>query len=191
MIICLARILHRSALAVALVAALVGFSRSASALLIQPGDVAKLSYDFSSVLPAGATPSELGLQLAASLWLQNTSFATQFFNSDGTAISSSSTLTNTFGFDAANPAFSTLVSGSVNPSGFVLFTDLDIPNFGITEALVSPLVGGTFLGPVNASISSVSATPLPSTWGMMLTGLGLVAYLAYRRRESGGVLAAA
>ena len=33
-------------------------------------------------------------------------------------------------------------------------------------------------------IGNVSATPLPSTWGMMLLGLGVLGFMGYRRRSS-------
>jgi len=37
----------------------------------------------------------------------------------------------------------------------------------------------------------VAATPLPSTWGMMILGLGILGFLGYRRKRSNSVLAAA
>lgn len=41
------------------------------------------------------------------------------------------------------------------------------------------------------SLSITAATPLPSTWGMMLLGLGVLGFLGYRQRRSGSVLAQA
>jgi hypothetical protein len=40
----------------------------------------------------------------------------------------------------------------------------------------------------SAGTISVSATPLPSTFGMMLIGLGLLGFLGYRRTRKGNVL---
>jgi hypothetical protein len=37
---------------------------------------------------------------------------------------------------------------------------------------------------------SISATPLPSTWGVMLLGLGVLGFLGYRQARGDGVLAA-
>ena len=31
---------------------------------------------------------------------------------------------------------------------------------------------------------NISATPLPSTWGMMLLGLGVLGFMGYRRRRT-------
>jgi PEP-CTERM motif-containing protein len=39
--------------------------------------------------------------------------------------------------------------------------------------------------------SAASATPLPSTWGMMLLGLGILSFMGFRRRRTADVLAAA
>jgi len=55
-------------------------------------------------------------------------------------------------------------------------------------------VGYYFSGtPISLAVSAaaVSATPLPSTWGMMLLGLGVVGYLAYRRKRNDAVPRAA
>jgi hypothetical protein len=55
-------------------------------------------------------------------------------------------------------------------------------------------VGYYFSGtPISLAVSAaaVSATPLPSTWGMMLLGLGVVGYLAYRRKRNDAVPTAA
>lgn len=41
------------------------------------------------------------------------------------------------------------------------------------------------------SLSITAATPLPSTWGMMLLGLGVLGFLGYRRSRSGSALAQA
>lgn len=47
--------------------------------------------------------------------------------------------------------------------------------------------GGTFDAVV---WSPVSATPLPSTWGMMLVGLGVIGFMAYRRKSKPALIAA-
>jgi PEP-CTERM motif len=41
------------------------------------------------------------------------------------------------------------------------------------------------------SATPVAATPLPSTWGMMILGLGVLGFMGYRRKRSHGVLATA
>jgi hypothetical protein len=41
------------------------------------------------------------------------------------------------------------------------------------------------------SLSITAATPLPSTWGMMLLGLGVLGFMGYRRKRNGVALSAA
>jgi hypothetical protein len=41
------------------------------------------------------------------------------------------------------------------------------------------------------SLSITAATPLPSTWGMMLLGLGVLGFMGYRRKRNGAALSAA
>ncbi|MGC1564103.1 MAG: PEP-CTERM sorting domain-containing protein [Bradyrhizobium sp.] len=62
---------------------------------------------------------------------------------------------------------------------------------GIQLSLDTGLTGYVFTDLANISLSSagsisaspVAATPLPSTWGMMLLGLGVVGFLGYRRKS--------
>jgi PEP-CTERM motif-containing protein len=50
---------------------------------------------------------------------------------------------------------------------------------------------GSYAGALTESAAAVSATPLPSTWGMMVLGLGVLGYLAFRGKRAGVHLARA
>ncbi len=43
-------------------------------------------------------------------------------------------------------------------------------------------LGGGAFGVGTFTLTPVAATPLPSTWGMMLLGLGVLGFMGYRRR---------
>ena len=63
---------------------------------------------------------------------------------------------------------------------------------GLSNECGSSSCGSFRLAVVGYAIgSAASATPLPSTWGMMLLGLGVLGFIGYRRKRNANVLAAA
>jgi len=65
-------------------------------------------------------------------------------------------------------------------------------NSNITLAAGDTLTFAVLQGPGTQNTGldvSISATPLPATWGMMLLGLGVLGFMGYRRSRKDGVLA--
>jgi hypothetical protein len=93
-----------------------------------------------------------------------------------------------------SPTFGTISgSGTINNIGvrsFTLMNSAIFPTatgFGITWSGTDPVfgpIGGSAFGP------SVSAVPLPSTWGMMLMGLIGLGVMAYRQKPKQALMAA-
>ena len=79
-------------------------------------------------------------------------------------------------FDAAPSAF------FASPSAFY---DLAVTSFSNTPSEVEPFDGGFRIRQGGGSINFASAVPEPETYAMLLAGLGVVGFVARRRRETG------
>jgi PEP-CTERM motif len=126
------------------------------------------------------------------LTLTNGAYTTVFNNSGTVAVNGTSLTATDNGlfFNFSNNTISDLtldplLAFAVNgPPGSI---SLNLSSIGDPN---SPIFV-TESGNVEIASSSVSATPLPSTWGMMLLGLGVLGFMGYRRKRNDNAHAAA
>jgi hypothetical protein len=85
---------------------------------------------------------------------------------------------------------SLLSSGTVYPGGLVAFLGPVVLNtntlYGLQIQGNNLLAGGSYTGTLtvkSGTINNIALVPEPSTWAMMLGGLGLIGFMSYRRRQ--------
>jgi hypothetical protein len=171
---------------------------NASAITLQPGDVAKFSYDLSSILPP-ATPVdalELEVTFGPQPWGLNKTVQFQFFNSTGTTISSVVSLANGFGNTVGNVSFPfAAFTPPVDFTGYVLFESVD-GTLDISTAIVFPFFQNHAYPDPNGfglfadTEISPAATPLPAALPLFATGLGALGLIGWRRKKKAAAFAA-
>jgi hypothetical protein len=77
-------------------------------------------------------------------------------------------------------------TGTIGPSFFAYFVNPVVLTPGTLYGLNitgNSLAGGSYTGSLTVTNGSITLVPEPSTWAMMLGGLGLIGFMSYRRRQ--------
>jgi hypothetical protein len=163
-------------------------SMAAATLLAVLGGTEASALTFDLTLMSGASPVGSG-----SLTISSPIASTGISNFTGSNLTSLNFVIDGNNFQLANavlPASATFINGNLVSIGYVGSLN------GMKLSFDTLGLGYVFTDLANwkldsAGTISVSATPLPSTFGMMLIGLGVLGFLGYRRTRKGNVLAAA
>ena len=183
-------------------AALFCFAGPAAAVTVDSNDYLTANYNFSGV----SIPSNAIFEVAVTGYF--TGAATTGPNSpfssvvDGSLYDSQNTLVGSSagGYNAAPPTVTEgvalLFSGTQDPTGHIVISSdggsvIDVTN--ISVFLFNQAGTMTFGNQdITASIvsASVSATPLPASWTMMLIGIAAFGFICFRRKSSPAMMAA-
>ena len=177
---------HAFLMSFALGVALVGFSKSSHAVIVESGIPAIFSFDTSGVGAVSLTqfsyscPTSCGAQIDPNYLAAGASFDLEFGSTAGSDNLGTLTSTNTFGFAVNNlgSGITTPIAVPMSASEIfvsVLFVD-DI--FGIDIFGVSG-IGFNLSGVL---VNSPSAIPLPAALPLFAGGLGLMGLLGWRKK---------
>jgi hypothetical protein len=145
--------------------------------------------DFVFTVPVGSTVAALSATLQNTLtgFIGITGFTETLYSGGGTLTSFSALTTNPFGTQAALATGSSTTALAATNLGAGTYT----LQFSGTLAAATSLLGvavptvGTFVSLVN--IAPVSAVPEPSSYALVLAGLGLLTVIARQRKGSARV----